>query len=318
MLETSARLLRLLSLLESRRDWTGPQLAGRLGVTVRTVRNDVERLRTLGYPVEATPGVSGGYRLGVGAALPPLLLDDDEAVAVAIGLRTAASAAVTGIGDSSVRALAKLERMLPSRLRRRVATLAAAVIALPGPGSPVDAGTLAAIAAACRDHERLRFDYRAHDGGTAMRVTEPHRLVSSGRRWYLLAWDAGRRDWRTFRVDRISLRLPAGPRFTPRDMPDDQVTDRVMAGLATATWRYRARVTVHAPAAQIAGRLPAGITVEPVDTATSVIDVGSDSPAMLALYLGLLEADFTVDESAAPELAQCLRALSARYARAAG
>jgi predicted DNA-binding transcriptional regulator YafY len=281
MLETSARLLRLLSLLESRRDWTGPQLAGRLGVTVRTVRNDVERLRTLGYPVEATPGVSGGYRLGVGAALPPLLLDDDEAVAVAIGLRTAASAAVTGIGDSSVRALE-------------------------------------AIAAACRDHERLRFDYHAHDGGASMRVTEPHRLVSSGRRWYLLAWDAGRRDWRTFRVDRISLRLPAGPRFTPRDIPDDQVTDRLMTGLATATWRYRARVTVHAPAAQIAGRLPAGITVEPVDTATSVIEVGSDSPAMLALYLGLLDADFTVDESAAPELAHCLRALSARYARAAG
>jgi predicted DNA-binding transcriptional regulator YafY len=199
-----------------------------------------------------------------------------------------------------------------------VATLAAAMIALPGPGSPVDPGTLTAIAAACRDHERLRFDYRTHDGGATMRVTEPHRLVSSGRRWYLLAWDAGRRDWRTFRVDRISLRLPAGPRFTPRDMPDDQVTDRVLTGLATATWQYRAWVTVHAPAAQVAARLPAAIPVEPVDAATSAIDVGSDSPAMLALHLGLLDADFTVDESAAPELAQCLRMLSARYARAVG
>src|SRR5712671_1477143 len=153
MLETSARLLRLLSLLETRRDWTGPQLAERLGVTTRTVRNDIERLRSLGYPVDATPGVNGGYRLGIGAALPPLLLDDDEAVAVAIGLRTAAGGTVAGIEDSSVRALAKLQRVLPSRLRRRVGTLAAAMVSLPGSGSPVDADTLTAIASACRDHE---------------------------------------------------------------------------------------------------------------------------------------------------------------------
>jgi predicted DNA-binding transcriptional regulator YafY len=318
MLETSARLLRLLSLLETRRDWTGPQLAERLGVTTRTVRNDIERLRGLGYPVEATPGVGGGYRLGLGAALPPLLLDDDEAVAVAIGLRAAASAAVTGIGDSSVRALAKLERVLPSRLRRRIGTLAAAMIALPGTGPAVDADTLTAIAAACRDHERLRFGYHAHDGRDTIRVTEPHRLVSSGRRWYLVAWDLGKDDWRTFRVDRIRPRLPAGPRFTPREMPDRQVIDRVLTGLATATWHYRALVTVHAPADQVAGRLPAAIVVEPVDDNTSVIQVGSDSPAMLALYLGLLDADFSVEEAAAPELARCLRMLSARYARAVG
>src|SRR6266852_1803753 len=209
MLETSARLLRLLSLLEARRDWTGPQLAERLGVTTRTVRNDVERLRQLGYPVDAAPGVSGGYRLGMGAALPPLLLDDDEAVAVAIGLRTAAGGAVAGIEESSVRALAKLERLLPSRLRRRIGTLAAAMIALPGSGAPVEAGVLTAIAAACRDHERLRFDYHAHDGADTVRLTEPHRLVSSGRRWYLLAWDVDKRDWRTFRVDQMGLRLPA-------------------------------------------------------------------------------------------------------------
>jgi predicted DNA-binding transcriptional regulator YafY len=318
MLETSARLLRLLSLLETRRDWTGPQLAQRLGVTTRTVRNDMERLRSLGYPVDATPGAGGGYRLGAGAALPPLLLDDDETVAVAIGLRIAAGGTVTGIEDGSVRALAKLERLLPSRLSRRIASLAAAILALPGPGSSVDAGTLTAMAAACRDHERLRFDYRTPDGAGGVRVTEPHRLVNSGRRWYLLAWDLDRRDWRTFRVDRIGLRLPAGPRFAPREMPDGEVADRLSRGLATATWRYRARVRVHAPATEIAGRLPAAITVQPVDQNSCVIDVGSDTPHLLALHLGMLEADFQIDEQAAPELAHQLRTLSARYARAIG
>jgi len=316
MLETSARLLRLLSLLEARRDWTGPQLAERLGVTTRTVRNDVERLRNLGYPVDAAPGVSGGYRLGMGATLPPLLLDDDEVVAVTIGLRTAAAGAVAGIEESSVRALAKLERLLPSRLRRRVGTLAATMVTLPGPGTPVDAGTLTAIAAACRDHEQLRFGYRAHDGADTVRLTEPHRLVSSGRRWYLLAWDVGRRDWRTFRVDQMDLRLPAGPRFTPRELSDEQVIGRLSRGLATATWRYRARVTVHAPAGEIAGRLPTAITVEPDGPDRCVIEAGSDTPQMLALYLGMLDADFTVDESAAPELAECLGTLAARYTRA--
>jgi predicted DNA-binding transcriptional regulator YafY len=316
MLETSARLLRLLSLLQSRRDWTGPQLGARLGVTSRTVRNDIERLRSLGYPVDAAPGVSGGYRLGVGAAVPPLLFDDDEAVAVAIGLRTAAGATVAGIEDSSVRALAKLERLLPSRLRRRIRTLAAAMLTLPASGSSVDVDALTAIAAACADHERLRFDYHTHDGVGGVRVTEPHRLVNTGRRWYLLAWDLDKRDWRTFRVDRIGLRLPAGPRFVPREMPENEVTDRLSRGLATATWRYRARVTVHAPAAQIAGRLPAAITVEPVDENTCTIEVGSDSPHMLALNLGMLDADFQIDVSTAPELAGYLHTLSARYARA--
>jgi predicted DNA-binding transcriptional regulator YafY len=318
MLETSARLLRLLSLLETQRDWAGPQLAGRLGVTTRTVRNDIERLRSLGYPVDATPGVGGGYRLGIGAALPPLLLDDDEAVAVAIGLRSAAGGTVAGIEESSVRALAKLERVLPSRLRRRVRTLAAAMVTLPEAGSSVDADALTAIAAACRDHERLRFDYESHGGAGSLRVTEPHRLVNSGRRWYLLAWDVDRRDWRTFRIDRIGLRLPAGPRFVPREMPDDEVADRLSRGLATATWRYRARVTVRAPAAEIAGRLPAAIRIEPVDKNTCVIDVGSDTSHMLAFNLGMLDADFEIDESAAPELAEYLRTLSARYARATG
>jgi predicted DNA-binding transcriptional regulator YafY len=316
MLETSARLLRLLSHLQARRDWTGPQLAERLGVTTRTVRNDIGRLRGLGYPVDATSGVSGGYRLGIGTAVPPLLLDDDEAVAVAIGLRTAAGAAVAGIEDSSVRALTRLERLLPARLRHRVRAVAAAMVTLPDSGSSVDVDTLTAIAAACSDHERLRFDYHTHDGAGSVRTSEPHRLVNSGRRWYLLAWDVDKRDWRTFRADRIRLRPPAGPRFAPREMPENEVSDRLSRGLATAAWRYRARVTVHAPAAEVTARLPAAITIEPIDQQTCMIDVGSDTPHLLAVYLGMLDADFHIDESTAPELADHLRTLSARYSRA--
>jgi predicted DNA-binding transcriptional regulator YafY len=316
MLETSARLLRLLSLLQARRDWSGPQLAERLGVTTRTVRKDMERLRGLGYPVDAGPGVTGGYRLGFGATLPPLLLDDEEAVAVAIGLRTAAAGAVAGIEDSSVRALAKLEPLLPSRLRRRIGTLASTMVALPGSGPSVDADTLTVIATACRDHDRLHFDYETHAGQESIRVAEPHRLVTAGRRWYLLAWDIDRHDWRTFRVDRMVLRPPAGPRFVPRVLSEDEVADRVARGLATATWRYRARVTVNAPAVHVAKRLPATITVEALDDNTCAIDVGADSPEMLALYVGMLDADFRIDPAAAPELARHLRALAARYRRA--
>ena len=197
MLPTSARLLRLLGLLQTHRDWTGPQLAERLAVSTRTVRNDVEKLRSLGYPVHSTTGVSGGYRLGPGAALPPLLLDDDEAVAVAVGLRSAAGGTVAGIEETSLRALAKLEQVLPSRLRHRVSALARAVVALPGTGPAVDADVLTAIAAAVRAHERLRFDYADHGGATSRRDTEPHRLVHTGRRWYLVAWDVTRADWRT-------------------------------------------------------------------------------------------------------------------------
>ncbi|RCV50191.1 helix-turn-helix transcriptional regulator, partial [Marinitenerispora sediminis] len=192
MLETSARLLRLLSLLQTHRDWTGAELADRLGITTRTVRRDVEKLRTLGYPVHAAPGVAGGYRLGAGAALPPLLLDDDEAVAVAVGLRTAAGGTVAGIEESSVRALAKLEQVLPSRLRHRVTTLHAVTVAVPDSGAAVAPDVLTAIAAACRAHERLRFDYRDHAGQPSVRDVEPHRLVHTGRRWYLVAWDTDR------------------------------------------------------------------------------------------------------------------------------
>lgn len=315
MLETSARLLRLLSLLQSRRDWTGAQLAARLGVTTRTVRNDVGRLRGLGYPVEARPGVTGGYRLGAGGTLPPLLLDDEEAVAVAIGLRTAAGGSVAGIEETSVRALAKLQQVLPSRLRHRVSAFQSHALPMPSRGPRVDPDVLTVIASACRDHERLRFDYRTHSGAASRRSVEPYRLVNDRRRWYLVAWNLDRGGWRTFRVDRIEPRTPTGPRFTPRALPPDhQVTAEVARGIGEATWRYRARVTVHAPATHVEGRLPIPVKVESLGPDRCAFEPGSDHPQMLALYLGMLDADFEILDS--PELVDALRELAERYQRA--
>jgi predicted DNA-binding transcriptional regulator YafY len=315
MLETSARLLRLLSLLQAHRDWTGRDLAERLGVSTRTLRTDIDRLRTLGYPVHAQPGVAGGYRLGAGAALPPLLLDDEEAVAVAVGLRTAAGGSVAGIEETSVRALVKLEQVLPSRLRHRVNAVHAATVAVPGTGPTVDAEVLTTIAAAIRASERLRFDYTNHDGNPSVRTTEPHRLVSWGRRWYLVAWDNDRQDWRTFRLDRLTPRTPLGPRFTPRELPDKDVSDLVQRGVGSALWRYRARVLIHASADYVKARLPIPITTEPVDEESCIVEVGSDAPHQLALYLGLLDVDFEVLD--APELAAAFNKLGDRYHRAA-
>jgi predicted DNA-binding transcriptional regulator YafY len=314
MLQTSARLLRLLSLLQARADWSGQELADRLGVTTRTVRNDVQRLRSLGYPVHASPGVGGGYRLGAGATLPPLLLDDEEAVAVAIGLRTAAAGSVTGIQETSVRALAKLEQVLPSRLRHRVNALQAATVEIAASGPTVDPEVLTAIAGACRDHQRLRFDYRDHDGSATIRTVEPHRLVHDRGRWYLVAWDVDRADWRTFRADRIQPRVPTGPRFAPRELPGGDVATYLLRGVGSATWRYQARVRVHAPAAAITGRLPPAVLVEAIDEHTCIINVGSDTPQMLAVYLGMLDADFEVGEPS--ELLDQLRRLADRYRRA--
>jgi predicted DNA-binding transcriptional regulator YafY len=317
MLETSARLLRLLSLLQTPREWTGTELADRLEVSTRTVRNDVERLRSLGYPVHATRGAVGGYRLGAGANLPPLLLDDEEAVAVAVGLRTAATGSVAGIEETALRALAKLEQVLPSRLRRRVNTLQSYTVPVPpdASGPKVDAAVLTAIANAARDHERLRFDYRSHDTSVRRRDVEPYRLVTWGRRWYLVAWDAERRDWRTFRVDRMEPKIPTGPRFTPRPLPADDLAAYVSRGVNTAAWRYQARVIVHAPAEVVAERLPGSLgPVEVVDEATCTVMLGSDNVEMLAVWLSALGHDFTVVDS--PELVAQLRVLAARYQRA--
>ncbi|MGI5132127.1 helix-turn-helix transcriptional regulator [Pseudonocardia sp. CA-107938] len=315
MLETSARLLRLLSLLQARREWTGPELAERLEVSERTVRNDVERLRALGYPVVANRGSVGGYRLGAGAQLPPLLLDDEEAVATVIGLRSATG--LTGVEEVSLRALAKVERVLPPRLRRRVAALGEYALRVPDdtPSPQVDADVLTALAAACRDTERLRFDYRTHDGGASRREVEPYRLVVWGRRWYLLAWDVQRGDWRTFRADRITPRTPTGPRFTPRPLPTDDVAAYLSGRVSAAAWRHRARVLVHAPASVIAPRIPSAAGhVEARDDGTCVLHTGSDTLDGLAVHLGLLGVDFEVTEP--PELVARLAELAGRYARA--
>jgi predicted DNA-binding transcriptional regulator YafY len=315
MLETSARLLRLLSLLQARRDWTSTELAARLGITTRTIRSDVGRLRGLGYPVHARPGVAGGYRLGAGGALPPLLLDDEEAVAVAIGLRTAAGGSIAGIEETSVRALAKLQQVLPARLRRRVSAFQSYALPVPSPGPRVDPDVLTVIAAACRDQERLRFDYTAHSGALSRRSVEPYRLVNDRRRWYLVAWDTDRDGWRTFRADRIRPRTPTGPRFTPRPLPPDQeIAAQVARGAAEATWRYRARVIVHAPAAHVRARLPIPVEVEPLGADRCAFEPGSDHPELLALYLGMLGADFSIVDS--PELVAALRTLTGRYQRA--
>jgi predicted DNA-binding transcriptional regulator YafY len=315
MRETSARLLRLLSLLQARRDWTSTELATRLDVTTRTIRNDVERLRGLGYPVDARPGAAGGYRLGAGGALPPLLLDDDEAVAIVIGLRTAAGGSIAGIEETSVRALAKLQQVLPPRLRHRVGAFQSYALPMPSREPRVDPDVLTVIASACRDHDRLRFDYQAHSGQASRRLVEPYRLVNDRRRWYLLAWDTDRDAWRTFRVDRIKPRMPAGPRFTPRALPPDrEIVALVARGVGKATWRYRARVIVDAPAAHVRARLPIPIEVQSLGENRCAFEPGSDHPEMLALYLGMLDADFTIVDS--PELLEALRKLTRRYQHA--
>ncbi|MCF6472663.1 WYL domain-containing protein [Nonomuraea sp. MG754425] len=316
MLETSARLLRLLSLLQMPRDWPGAELAERLGVSGRTVRRDVERLRELGYTVHATAGTPG-YRLGAGTGVPPLLLDEEEAVAVAVGLGTAAVSGVAGIEENSVRALVKLEQVLPPRLRHRVSALRSATVPLSAPAGAVDAAVLTVIATAVRDRESLRFDYRARDDAEGRRAAEPYRLVSSGRRWYLVAWDTGRRDWRTFRVDRMRLRTPNGPRFAPREPPAGGFVRYVSERISVHPYRYRGRFTVHAPAEVVAARMPATVAaVEPATRDTCVLNAGADSLDELAAWVGQLGVPFEVHEP--PELAEHLRALGARLLDAAG
>ncbi|MFJ2958824.1 helix-turn-helix transcriptional regulator [Streptomyces sp. NPDC087270] len=315
MLETSARLLRLLSLLQSRRDWTGPELAERLEITARTVRRDVERLRALGYPVHATPGTAGGYRLGAGAALPPLLLDDEEAVAVALCLRTGAVGGVEGIEETSARALTKLEQVLPSRLRHRVQAMQAVTVRAAPATATVRQEVLTAIGAACRDREQLRFDYLDHGGAGSRRTVEPYRLVHHGRRWYLLAFDTDRDDWRTFRVDRIEPKSPTGPRFTPRELPDDAAS-YVAEGVTSRAYRFQARVVLHAPLETIAALAWSGfgsLTARGPDTCE--LTTGFESMDALAMFIGMTGVEFEVKEP--PELASHLATVSGRLARAA-
>jgi predicted DNA-binding transcriptional regulator YafY len=311
-----ARMLRLLSLLQGRREWSGAELADRLGVTGRTVRRDVDRLRELGYPVDATPGTAGGYRLASGRNLPPLLLDDDEAVAVAIGLRTAGGA-VAGIEETSMRALAKLQQVLPARLRDRVATVGDATVPVSsGGGSRVDAATLAVLATACRDHELVSFDHRRRDGTASVRRVEPYRMVTGYGYWYLLAFDPDRDDWRTFRVDRITRPMPTRVRFPPRPLPADAATV-VRRAITDAPYRYTGTATVRASAETVTARLqdPVPGKVAPVDATTCTVQLRADTLEPLVRDVAAFGADCTLDGP--PELLDHLRLLARRLLDAA-
>jgi predicted DNA-binding transcriptional regulator YafY len=317
MLETSARLLRLLSLLQAHREWSGADLADRLGVTPRTVRRDVDRLRELGYPVNASPGTGGGYQLGAGAELPPLLLDDDEAVAVAVGLRTAAGQGIEGIGETSVRALTKLEQVLPSRLRRRVGALNAFTVPMlhNTPPSAVDPAVLTELAALCRDAERLRFAYESHDGAATRRTVEPHRLVCTERRWYLVAWDLDREDWRTFRVDRITPGPPHGPRFTPRPPPAEDLAAYVSKGVSTRAYATHAVVRLLVPLQEAAERIsPSAGTLEADGPTTCLLRTGAPNLDVMVVHVVMTGFEFEVLE---PDgLTERIRAARDRLSRA--
>ncbi|UJP41073.1 helix-turn-helix transcriptional regulator [Cellulomonas palmilytica] len=314
MLETSARLLRLLALLQSRARWTGDELAARLGVTTRTVRHDVDRLRTLGYPVDSVRGTGGYYQLGVGTTLPPLLLDDDEAVAIAVSL--GAVAGLRGIEETADRARAKLEQVLPHHLRRRVAALRDAFEHGPlntdsnVPDPEVDPALIATIAAAIRDHESLRL---LED--EAPRTVEPYKLVTWQRRWYVVARDPATDTWAPHRLDRITLRTPNGRRFTPTPLPGEDYTGLVAREVARAGWAVHTRITVHASAEQVLARInPAVGVVEPVSDTECVLVTGGDSVEIVAVYIGMLGYDFTVTNP--PELAEYVAVLGRRYAAA--
>ncbi|MFE0100579.1 helix-turn-helix transcriptional regulator [Streptomyces sp. NPDC059009] len=308
-----ARMLRLLSLLQTRREWSGAELAERLGVTGRTVRRDIDRLRGLGYPVEGTTGHAGGYRLAAGTDLPPLLLDDEEATAIAVALRTATSG-VTGIEDTAVRALAKLEQVLPARLRHQVSALHTATVPLPWGGGPqADPVALAALAATCRDHEIVTFDHRSRQAtqATARRV-EPHALVAAGSRWYLVAHDLDKDSWRTFRVDRLTGVSPTGRRFTPRELPADDPAAYVAATIARTPTRYPARATVPLDAATVrarTGALPE--RVQPRDEHTCTVDISADNPLHIAVHLLTLGPGTTLHgpDELAPHLEELGRQL---------
>ncbi|MEU5963961.1 YafY family protein [Micromonospora parva] len=318
MSDTPARLLSLLSLLQTPREWPGSELATRLGVSLRTIRRDVERLRDLGYPVRATMGAIGGYRLVAGKAMPPLLLDDDEAVAIAVGLRTAAGHAVAGIEEASVRALAKLEQVLPSRLRHRVSALGAATEPMLTWDQPtVDPERLSALAAAVNNRERLRFTYRRRDGVDAERLVEPYKLVSAGRRWYLVGYDNDRDDWRIFRVDRITDLRPTRNRVAARQLPASDAATFMTEKLLELTPVYRAVVTLHAPVERMAGPLSgAGVELDPIDATSCRLRSNADTLEWLAWRLLTLGCELEVHEP--PELIAHLRQIGARATRAAG
>jgi predicted DNA-binding transcriptional regulator YafY len=313
MSDPTSRLLRLLSLLQTHRHWPGPELADRLEVSERTLRRDVDRLRGLGYEVDASRGTDGGYQLAAGNHLPPLLLDDDEAVAIAVGLRGAAHSPVAGIEETSVRALAKLEQILPAHLRHRVGALQhySEPLTRDFGGPTIEPADLTEIAGACRDGVRLRFDYERRDGEFGSRMVEPHRLVSAGRRWYLVAWDVGRDDWRTFRVDRMTEPKALTRPFDRRELPDGMdAATFVEAGLS-ASATAQATLLVQASSDEVAAHPPmAGFTVEPVDSWTSRLHLRAEHLDWLAVAIAALPFDVTVEEP--PELVERIRAMGSR------
>src|SRR4051812_42392880 len=317
MVQTSARLLALLSLLQMRREWSGPELADRLEVGPRTIRRDVDKLRSLGYPIEAAPGVAGGYRLGAGADLPPLLLDDAEAVAVAVGLRSTAAGSIAGIEETAVKTLAKLEQVLPDRLRRRVRALGDATASFALDGPRIDADVLATIAAGVRDAERLRFAYRAKDDAESRRHVEPAAVVHTGYRWYLAAWDLDRDDWRTFRVDRIAGRVTPAGRGQRREVPGGDPAAFVRKAIrAQDAAPVRGRVRVRAPANLVGPRVPRRYaTVEPDGDAACLVTTTGGWSTEFVVWMATLDEDVEVLEP--PELADRARAVAARLSAAA-
>jgi predicted DNA-binding transcriptional regulator YafY len=319
MANTSSRTLRLLSLLQTHRYWPGSELAARLEVSPRTLRRDVDRLRELGYPVDAQRGVEGGYQLAAGAALPPLVLDDEEAVALTIGLMSAAQSSVAGMAEASVQVLAKVVQVMPKRLRRRVDAVQAMTEQLtsltPNAGqAAVDATTLTVVAQACRDTERLEFGYTSGDGRPSERRTEPHRLVSVGRRWYLVAYDLDRHDWRSFRLDRLRQPQSTGVRFSPRRLPADDAAEFVRAGLREKSSAHTITAVVHAPAAAVEARIGQWAIVEARTARTCSVRIQADSFEWAVMALGVTDTEFRV--AGPPEFVAQLATWSGRMARA--
>ena len=319
-MDPTARILRLLSLLQTYRHWAGDELSDRLAVSPRTVRRDVDRLRELGYPVDTTRGTGGGYQLSAGTRIPPLLLDDDEAVAIAVGLRTAAGGGVTGIEETSLQALAKLQQVLPAKLRRRVDALAEATetTVFTGRQQPtVPADVLVAVAQACRGQEQLRFGYEAADGTESSRLVEPHRLVARGRRWYLVAWDLNRDAWRTFRLDRLSRPFANGVRFTPRELPAEDAAAYVAQALRSVPRSNEALVAVPLPLAEAEQQVPrwlGELTADGPDR--TLLRATNDNVQWLAISLTMLDMDATLVD-ATPGLREQLAILRAKVDRLA-
>ena len=320
MLETSARLLHLLSLLQLRREWTGAALADRMSVTERTVRRDIGKLRTLGYPISASPGTAGGYQLGAGAQLPPLLLDDEEALAVALGLSAVASGPVSGIGEASIRALAKLEQVLPARLRPKFSSLRHSVSVLAGPAataSAVNPDILTAFSTAISERRVTAFRYQAFEAAEGRRMVEPYKLVSTGRRWYLVAWDTDRRDWRTFRVDRCqSIPVPR-ERFVPRPLPARDLAAYVQAAITRSPYRYDVVLRIAAPLGAVAEKVPAEVAVLTADgPGHTLLRSGWDSLELPLIRMAGLGIEFEILEP--EEMRAQAREAAGRLARAAG